>query len=159
MPIRNPVMFIGQKILAAVVGSPLSSDANGQLVSGTSNSETVGTSTITTTSATDVLITGMTATPVAGTYIVWFVTTLQHITNNANIFVSIYAGGVQASGSEMEATPQIQGGVTPSLNMRVPIATVNTVAVNGSQAIEARWRTSAGTATATTRTLQILRVL
>lgn len=157
--INNPVAFIGQAVLGATTGAPLSTDTNDQLVSGIYSTEVTATASTTTTSTTDALINSMTTTPVAGTYIVWFHTTLQSNANNINIFVSIYAGGVQASGSEMSATPQIQGGLTPSLNQNSPIGTVNTVTVNGAQAIEARWRVSAaGTATSLSRTLQILRI-
>lgn len=156
--IKNPVAFIGQAVLGATAGAPLSTDVNNLLVSSHSNSNVTATVAATTTSATDVLITSMTLTPVAGTYIAWFHTTLQSNSNNANITVSLWSGVTQVTGTEMVATPQIQGGVTPSLNMRVPVGTVCTTTVNGSQAIEARYRTSAGTATAGTRILQILRV-
>ena len=47
------------------------------------------TNSITTTSATDVLMTGMTLTPAPGTYLVWFSTTLTSTSNNADIFVTI----------------------------------------------------------------------
>lgn len=157
--IRNPVAFIGQAVLGATAGAPLSTDANDQLISGITSAEITATASTTTTSTTDVLINSMTTTPVAGTYVVFFNTTLQSNANNVNIFVSIYAGGAQAIGSEMSGTPQLQGGLTPSLNVNVPIFTSNTVTVNGAQAIEARWRVSAaGTATALSRTLQIIRI-
>lgn len=157
--VNNPVAFIGQAVLGATVGAPLSTDSNGQLVSGITATKVSATADATTTSTTDVLITSMTITPVSGTYEVKFSTTVESNSNNANIFVSLYAGGSQTSGTEMSATPQIQGGLTPSLNMRLPISTVTQVAVNGSQAIEARWRITAGTATSHSRTLSIIRVL
>lgn len=157
--VSNLSIFLGEVASGLTVGAPLSVSATGKVASGLSSTEVTATATTTTTSTTDVLINSMTTTPVAGTYIVWFHTTLQSNTNNVNVFVSIYAGGVQAAGSEMDSTPQIQGGLTPSLNSNVPIGTINTVTVNGSQAIEARWRVSAAaTATALSRTLQILRV-
>lgn len=156
--IKNPVMFIGQKILGATVSAPLSADANGQLVSGIVNSKATATASTTTTSATDVLIGSMTLTPAAGTYTAQFQTSLQSNSNNANIFVSIWVGGVQSAETEVSATPQIQGGVTPSLNLHIPITTSTSVTVNGAQAIEARWRTTAGTATALNRVLSIVRL-
>lgn len=158
MPISNPVAFIGEQVLGSTVGAPLSADANGQLVSGITASEVNATASTTTTSATDVLIDTMTSTPVAGTYLVHFQTTLQSNTNNATFTVSIYSGGSQVTGTEMSAIPQIQGGVTPSLNINIPISSMCLATVNGSQAIEARWRRSAGTATALSRRMTIVRI-
>jgi len=121
--------------------------------------EVNATSSTTTTSATDVLINGMTITPsIPGTYLVMFSTTLQQNTNNATVTVSLYGNGSQITGSERSAIPQFQGGVTPSLNINAPIMVQALVTVNGSQAIEARWRRSAGTATALARALTITRV-
>lgn len=157
--VENPLVFIGELVKGSTLGAPLITDLNGKVASGLLVTSVSATSSTTTTSTTDILINTMTITPAAGTYMVWFHTTLQSNSNNANIFASIYSGGVQSSGSELGATPQFQGGLTPSLNVLVPITLVNTVIVNGAQAIEARWRITAGTATAGTRTLQILRVL
>lgn len=158
--IKRGTIFIGQTVLGSTAGAPLAVDTNNLLASGLSATEATATASTTTTSTTDVLMNLMTLTPVAGTYLVIFNTTLQSNANNVNIFVSIYAGGAQASGSEMSGTPQFQGGLTPSLNVSVPIGTVNLVTVNGSQAIEARWRVSAAaTATALSRTLVILRIV
>lgn len=158
--INNPVAFIGQAVLGSTAGAPLSVDANNLLSSGLTALEVTATASTTTTSTTDVLINSMTTTPVSGTYLVWFHTTLQSNANNVNVFVSIYAGGAQAVGSEMSATPQIQGGLTPSLPQNSPIGTMNLVTVNGAQAIEARWRVSAAaTATALSRVLVILRIV
>ena len=120
--------------------------------------EASATSATTTTSTSDVLMNSMTLTPRAGVYKVDFSTYLECNSNNANITVSIYSGGTQKTDSVRIATPQIQGGITPSLNMRVPMTTQGEVTVNGSQAIEIRWKTSAGTATATARTLNIQRI-
>lgn len=120
--------------------------------------EASATAATTTTSTTDVLINSMTLTPRAGTYRVIFSSYIEHNTNNANVTVSIYSGGTLKADSARVGSPQIQGGVTPSLNMRMPISTNGDVAVNGSQAIEIRWKTSAGTATTTQRTLNITRI-
>lgn len=155
---ENPTIFIGEVVSGGTNGAPLSQSATGKVSSGIANSSVNATADTTTTSTTDVLIGSMTLMPVSGTYEVHFCTTLAENTNNANIFVSIYDGGSQVVGSEMSATPQIQGGVTPSLNMRVPICTLATATVNGSQAIEGRWRVSAGTGTAHTRILFISRM-
>lgn len=106
---------------------------------------------ITTTSTSDVLATSMTLTPAAGTYQVWFTTSVDNGSNNTRVFASIYAGGVQTAASERQfarATQAITG----------VLATSAKVTVNGSQAIEALWRVSAGTGTMHQRTLVIMKV-
>lgn len=157
--INQANIFSGEVASNLTTGAPLSTSSTGKITTGLNFNSVVATSTTTTTSTTDVLITTMTATPVAGVYLVFASTTLQENTNNVNVFFSIYANNAQISGSEVEASPQIQGGVTPSLNIRIPTMTFAFVTVNGSQAIEARWRVSAAsTATATTRQLGIMRI-
>ena len=122
------------------------------------NNKATATGSTTITTGTDALVASMTLTPVAGTYLVMFSTTITGNSNNANTFISVYAGGVQVASSEVSGTPQIQGGITPSLNMNVPINTQATVTVNGSQAIEIRGRRTAGTTTVLSRSLIILRI-
>ncbi len=110
------------------------------------------TASTTTTSATDVLMSGMTVTPAAGTYSVFFGTALQHTTNNQIVYVSIYVGGTKQTYSER---PYQSGRWVGSAYCGDTHARVT---VNGSQAIEVRWRTSAATATALQRSLMIVRV-
>lgn len=120
-------------------------------ISSLSSGDVTGTTTITTTSLTDVLMTGMTVTPAAGTYLVWFSGAVSHSTNNAITWMSIYAGGTIVTASESPA----QRATTA---VSFPFACAARVTVNGSQAIEGRWRTSAATATNTRRTLMYLKV-
>lgn len=108
---------------------------------------------ITTTSATDVLVTTMTITPASGTYLVWFTGSVDHSANNGSIELSIYSAGSQVAASERSfARGAGQGNVT------VSFACSAKVTVNGSQAIEGQWRTPAATATMHERTLKILKV-
>lgn len=122
------------------------------------SSQATATANTTTTSTTDVLINTMTLTPASGTYMVWFTTSIDSNTNNSTVSVSIYAAGAQVAASEVHSQPQFQGGLTPSLNVTIPYTAIARIAVNGSQAIEARWRISSGTATAHQRTLMVLKV-
>lgn len=120
------------------------------------NNQATATADATTTSATYVLLTGMTLTPAAGTYLVMFSTSVDHNTDNADVFVNIYVGGAIVAHTERQATPQNTafGAATQSIGL----ATQTIATVNGSQAIEARWRTTAATATAHERTLTIVRL-
>lgn len=160
--IFNPIAFIGEVIFNATNGAPLSADANGLLVSGISNTSANATTTTTTTSTASpstAVIASMTLTPVSGTYYVSFCSTFQSNTNNINVVFGLFSGGSKINGTEMSSTPQIQGGLTPSLNSLVPGCTMGFATVNGSQAIEVRWHVSAAaTATAGERILNIVRV-
>jgi hypothetical protein len=114
------------------------------------------TSTITTTSTTAVVMTGMTMTPVAGTYLVWFSTWMTNTTGNQTATISIYSGGVQKASSVMTIIPF--SGAVGSVNDGVAVSTQGSVIVNGSQAIAIYWKTAAGTASAHNGTMNILRV-
>lgn len=102
-------------------------------------------------STTDVLITGMSITPPAGTYRVSFDAPVTVGTNNSTLGFAVYAGGTINANSNKSflATPA---------NTTYYYGTSGTVTVNGSQAIEIRGRRSAGTTTVNTRTMQITRV-
>lgn len=157
--ITNPVAFIGEKVLGAIQGAPLTVDSNGGLISGLPTiTSSTSTTTITTTSTSDVVMTGVTLTPLSGTYHVHCSTTFSGNSNNANIFMSVYAGGSQIAASQIEATPQIQSGLSAAFNLFIPGTSIAEVTVNGSQAIDCRWHASAGTATSTNRVLLIDRV-
>lgn len=110
-----------------------------------------GTSTITTSSITDVLMTTMTITPAAGNYMVFFSGDIKNSNANRTMVMSIYVGGSLQTASE-------------SINFISNASDIYTfksqalVTVNGAQAIEGRWRTSANTATNTRRVLSIIRV-
>lgn len=111
----------------------------------------------TTTSATPALLTGMTVTPVAGTYQVFFDMTVQTTTGGNSITVGIYNAGtlVTASGRT------IQFPTATLINSGYPFhigSQANGVTVNGSQAITVEWSTSGGTATALNRTVTAIRI-
>lgn len=113
--------------------------------------EVSGTSSVTTTSSTAVLMAGMTITPAAGTYLVWFSGEYSASNNNVTMTASIYSGGTLVTASERLA-------VTSNTDQDMIFASQAIVTVNGSQAIEGRWRRSGNTLTNTRRTLTILKV-
>lgn len=102
-------------------------------------------------STTDVLITGMTITPPAGTYRVHFDAAVSATTNNSTLGFAVYAGGTinTDSNKSFQFSPA---------NAIQYIGTTGTVTVDGTQAIEIRGRRSAGTTTVRVRTMHILRV-
>lgn len=109
---------------------------------------------ITTSSGSDILMTSMTLTPAAGNYAVWFSGELSHNTSSATINTNIYVGGVLVTSSDrLWQRGAGQGNVTTSF------CCMAKVTVNGSQAIEGRWRTSAATASCTHKQLMIIKVI
>ena len=120
--------------------------------------EAVATSDTTTTSATDSLLNSMTITPLAGVYQVWFSTSGTNSSNGGITYYSVYVGGTQVASSERRVTSLIAGIVIGNAPNEVAVATQALVSVNGSQAIEIRWRRSAGTSTTHQRTLTVIKL-
>jgi hypothetical protein len=120
---------------------------------GTQNVNATGT--ITTTSTTPVLATGMTITPVAGTYLVIFGSACYQSTTGSGCYVeaSIYAGGSQCA----ESLRQVADGPA----YQTPFTAVAVATVDGTQAIEGRWKMTTGSGTASmlgTRSLTIVKI-
>lgn len=122
------------------------------------DSEVSANNTITTTSATDTLMTGMTITPAAGVYLVLFSCSLRGANDDASITSSIYSNGTLEAGSERRVVANVSGGFSNPATTTMSVTSFAVVTVNGSQAIEGRWRRSAGTATATYRHLKVIRI-
>lgn len=102
------------------------------------------------TSATDVLMVGMTITPgVAGNYLATFSSSFDHSSNNESIFFNLYCDGVLVPDTEREfrrggGAGDIAAG--PSLHKYL-------VNVGVAHAIEIRWRTTSPTGTVYERNL------
>lgn len=121
------------------------------------DSEASATASATAGTGADALMTGMTLTPAAGGYLVWFSCDLNSATAGVVVSVSIYVGGVQKADSLRKIEP-FAGGTLTSGSQRVGCAINGKVTVNGSQAIEIRWSASAGAPTVAGRTLNLLQV-
>lgn len=119
--------------------------------------EVTGFTDLNTTSTTDSLLTGMTITPAAGTYLVWFSTSITSNLAGAAVSTSFYVGGVQKADSLRKIIP-LDGGALSVGAARGIMQFQGLITVNGSQAIEIRWSTSGGTATCGPRTMNTLRV-
>jgi pectin methylesterase-like acyl-CoA thioesterase len=118
------------------------------------NQEASATANTTTTSTTDVTLNSMSITAgVAGTYLVNCSTSVTHGTNGAVTTLSIYANGVQNASSSRAVIARAGNN-----NFQHMLGTFAIVTVTAGQVIDARWRTSAGTATAQVRSINILRI-
>jgi hypothetical protein len=106
----------------------------------------------TTSSTNYATITGMTITPGAGNFMVWFDASISHSSTGNTIYVSIFSNGVQIAKTErtLVLSDQKQQG------MVVPIALKTTVAGLGAgQAIDIRWKTSGATASIYNKSMMI----
>lgn len=119
------------------------------------STEVSATGSILTTSSTPTIATGMTITPSAGTYLVWFSSWGGHSNNNARLAIAIGVAGTIAPNSTREV-----GGTNQSDGMVFNLSTQARVTVNGSQAIQGGyWRsTGGGSVVLFDRTLTILKV-
>jgi hypothetical protein len=106
---------------------------------------------ITTTSTTDVQATSMTLTPGAGTYYVTFSTDWSNGTNSTSMYANLYANGSLVTNSERQYAKGTSA-------MRCDLALGALVTVAAAQAIEVKWRVSAGTGTMGNRSLFLLKV-
>lgn len=102
------------------------------------------------------VMTGMTLTPVAGTYLIDFTSTVDHSNQSVAVTVSVFIAGAQKTDTVRSVVPRPNALGANSLTMEVAISTIGTV--DGSQAIDIRWGTTAGTATVHQRTLRIVRI-
>lgn len=111
-----------------------------------------GTVTETTGSSSYVLCDSMTTTPASGTYEVVFSGSLSNSATSTT-YTCIYGGGVVVSASirRLDVYSQNQG-------KAMGFCCLARITVNGSQAIEGRWKVSAGTASIYERQLMIFKV-
>lgn len=119
--------------------------------------EVTATATATASTAVDVLMTGMTLTSVAGTYIAWFSCDIASTVGGSIVSVSFYIGGVQQLSSLRKVIPFF-GGVGSTGAGRISTSFQSAVTVNGSQALEVRWSVNTGSVTTASRALTTLRV-
>lgn len=121
-----------------------------------SRTPVTATGTITTTSTAFVLATSMTDTPPAGTYLVFFTGSVFEVITGVGDFLemAIYAGGVQNADSLVRCAD--------GANFDTAFCAVALVTVDGTQAVEGRWRVAvavANTGSMTgTRSLKLVQV-
>lgn len=116
------------------------------------------TSTVTTTSTSDVLMTGMTITPAIGTYLAIFTGVVQQNDAGNSATLSFYIGGTQDASSVMDFAP-FDGGALSAAQASCCAVTHGVYTVNGSQAIAIEWHVSAGTGSVFQRKLTLIKIL
>ena len=108
----------------------------------------------TTVSGTYELVSGMTITPGAGDYLVWFSGSLESTAGGSTQNVSLFVDGGQITHTEREILTE--GSIPDTPFTAVTHAFLP--GVTAGQAINVRWRTSGGTATMHQRTLVLTKV-
>lgn len=115
------------------------------------------TSSATTTSGSDVLMTTMTVTPSQGTYLVIFTGVVQQNSAGNSATLSFYIGGTQDATSIIDFAP-FDGGALSATTASCCAVTHGVYTVAGAQAVEVRWHVSAGTGTVFQRKLTLIKI-
>lgn len=105
----------------------------------------------TTTSTTDVVITGFTVTPVAGRYAVWFNARMQSSNGSAINRWTVYRQGVAV-------TDSLRGSRFGASATDTTASTQTVVSVNGSESVDVRVRRDGGTLSVFDRTITLIRL-
>ena len=113
--------------------------------------EVSATSDITTTSTSDVVVTGMTVTPGAGDYLVFFTGSMENTNSNKQGTLSIYSNGVQIAASVVQSQMPANRPVAMATNAYI-------TGLSAGQVIDVRWNVTANTGTFHQRTLIVQRV-
>lgn len=119
--------------------------------------EITATGTITTTSSTDAVMTSMTETPPAGTWLYMF--NCDVISNNFNqtLSFSFYLAAVQIAVTKRQLIPY-DGGTLGGTTARDIVQLQSIITTTGSQVVDVRWSSTAGTGTSSNRSLIRLRL-
>lgn len=139
IPTTNGVWRVYQMFTDAVIAT------------GIVNYYTTSSTPFSTTSLTDVPVTGFSITPQAGTYAVWFNSRMQNATGSPTNNWSIYRGGV-------EVTDSSRGARFGAANTDFGTSTQTISQVDGFQAFDVRVRCSSSTLTVFDRSLLLIRL-
>lgn len=124
---------------------------NPDVASGILNYNVVSSVLFSTTSATDVIITGFSVVPQAGTYAIWFNSTSDCGNGNANNFYTIYNGASPITNSLRSIRPGTS-------NVAYVASTMTIAQFNGVNACSVYVRTSASTLNVRDRSLILIRL-
>lgn len=121
------------------------------LASGILNYQVLSSTAFDTASTTDVMITGFTVTPQAGTYAVWYNGASFLTTTPKSHWWSIYKNGTRVADSERSQD-------TGHSSQNMTDSTMSVVVFDGSETCDVRVRTQNGTLTVNQRTLLLIRL-
>lgn len=149
---QNSIAYVILQTNGTQAGGWLSWQVYVGVASGIVNYKITSTTAFTTSSTTDVVITGFTVTPVAGTYAIWYNASIFYTTTPIAHYWSVYGGGSQITDSARQQD-------TAHSNQTMVDTTMTTFLANGSQAIDVRVRRgTSGALTVNARTLILIRL-
>lgn len=119
--------------------------------SGILNYQVVSSTVFTTSSTTDVLITGFTLTPQAGTYAVWFNLSTQNTSGSQSNIASIFRAATKIADSERRTG-------FGAANTAAALTSMTVAAFNGAETCDVRIRTTSASASVNARTLLLIRL-
>lgn len=149
-------IFLGEVASNLTEGAPLSVSSTGKVMSGIPFT-IISSGTATTCATSQTAITGITVTPVAGTYLITYSTDFNSTNGGTIVTVNLSVGGTNIGGAQRKFQP-FAGGTLTSGNQRLPFSVTTIQTVNGSQAIAANCLTSASTATTAESEMDIVRL-
>lgn len=156
--IKNPVAFIGQAVLGATAGAPLSADSNGLLASGITVTQVTATTGTSTSSGTFSVISTMTITPtVSGVYLATFSGSVA-IGGNDSGQLAIFVNAVQQTHTTRTVTISASGLLGATAQGEWAANSEGVLTLTSGQAIDVRFRATSGTITANQRSFKIQRI-
>jgi hypothetical protein len=102
---------------------------------------------VTTESTSYVVATGMTITPGAGDYLVFFTSSIASSSNKKTVFVSLFKNGIQIPASEIKFLTAASDAIAPV------VTSAYVPGILAGETIDVRWKVSANTGTMYQRTL------
>lgn len=155
--VRNPVMFIGEAVLGATLGAPLSADGNSELISGITAAEVSATASFTCTT-TDQAMTSITYSPaLAGTYLVLFGTDFNSALSGVVVTMNFDIAGSAQTVSQRKFMP-FAGGTLTAGSQRTQASLNSLITVTAGQTITVHCSTSSNTVTTGDAQMQVVRL-
>lgn len=148
-------IFLGEVASNLTLGAPLSVSLTGTVQSGIPN-YTSSTTTATTCATGSTTVTGISITPVAGTYLIVYSTDVNSANGGTVVTFNIDQGGSAIAITQRKFMP-FAGGTLTSGNQRIPFS-VNTIQALSGSAITVTCLTSASTATTANSELNLVRL-
>lgn len=121
------------------------------VASGVLNYNTTSSTNFSTSSTTEVLITGFQVTPASGTYAVWSSAAMQSTASGSTLQGTLYKSGVAVADSTRDSR-------VAASNANIVFSTMSIIQVNGTDTIDMRVKTSSATMTVGKRSLLLIRL-
>lgn len=147
----NSVIKITAQTTNVVDGDWLTWSLEVQVASGITNYTIAATAAFSTSSTTDVQVTGFTLTPMAGTYAIWYNASCTSVSNNSMNYTTLYKDGVAIAGTERVAQ-------SVASNFTFQMTAQGTASFTGAEQLRVYTRVTTGTFTTNARSMIMVRL-